>query len=69
MTALSYTVTEANGLRKYRCSACGSELTYLVEKVAPEVLRRIDHIARELQERHCRRECRGLLTAVKSAPT
>lgn len=65
MADLSYTVTEANGLRKYRCSACGSELTYPIEKIPPEFLR----VARELQERHCRRECRGLLQAVKPPPT
>ncbi len=67
MTALSYTVTEADGLRTYRCGRCGKKLTYLVEKVAPELVRRIDHVARELQERHCRKECRGRADTATSA--
>ena len=67
MPALSYTVTEANGLRKYRCSACGMQLDLPLDDGPLD--RFAEHVARTLMERHCRRECRGLRTAVKSAPT
>ncbi|HEY6001226.1 MAG TPA: hypothetical protein VIV57_00040 [Anaeromyxobacter sp.] len=58
MRSVGYTVTEANGLRTYRCGACGSRLTYLVENVEPALLRSIDDVARRLSEMHCRGGCR-----------
>jgi hypothetical protein len=58
MDGTGYVVTEANGLRTYRCGACGSRLTYLVENVEPALLRSIDEVARRLSELHCRSGCR-----------
>ena len=69
MTALAYTVTEADGLRTYRCMRCGVELKYRLPDDGPAMARLIDHVARELAERHCLRECRGVLEAVKPPPT
>lgn len=50
----AYTVSEAYGVRTYRCTTCGSTLNYLVEKVPPGQVGDIDRVARQLIAGHCR---------------
>ncbi|HEY6001511.1 MAG TPA: hypothetical protein VIV57_01475 [Anaeromyxobacter sp.] len=57
MDDVAYIVSETNGMRTYRCKACGRKLTYLVENVEPALVRTFDRVARELTELHCLREC------------
>jgi hypothetical protein len=58
----AYTVREADGMRAYRCEACGRKLTYLVENVEPGLVATFDRVARDLMRLHCGRECRGAAT-------
>jgi hypothetical protein len=57
MDDVAYSVSETNGMRTYRCEACGRKLTYLVENVEPALVRTFDRVARQLTRQHCLREC------------